>query len=77
MTPGHTSLAQLPRKLAPATKRAGKPVPTYPCCYRIVLNGTIPAEKIGREWQVADADLPTVERVLGLTSMQPASACAA
>lgn len=77
MTQGYVLLTHLPRELAPAAKRAGKPAPTYARCYRAVLDGTIPAEKVGREWQVADVDLPTVERVLGLTSMQAASACAA
>ena len=59
-----TPLTLLPRKLA---ERTGKAPPAYNRCYRAVLDGLVPAEKVGREWRVADSDLPVAERVLGLT----------
>ena len=34
---------------------------------RLIYNGEIPAEKPNREWQIDEANLPLVERALGLT----------
>ena len=59
-----TPLTLLPRKLA---ERTGKAPPAYGKCYRAVLDGLVPAAKVGREWCIADSDLPVAERVLGLT----------
>lgn len=74
----HTTLAHLPRKLSQTAQHAGKPTPSYKQCYRAVLDGAIPAEKVGREWHVADTDLPTIAATLGLTaSAQPVPAQAA
>lgn len=67
-----TPLPLLPRKLA---ARTDKPAPSYIRCYKAILDGLIPAEKVGREWRVADSDLATAERVLGL-SPEPARSAA-
>lgn len=61
-----TPLPLLSRRLA---ERTGGPAPSYRVCYRAIVDGLIPAEKVGREWHVADADLPMAERVLGLTKV--------
>ena len=61
-----TPLTLLPRTLA---ARTHKPAPAYGRCYKAILDGLIPAEKIGREWHVSDSDLATAERVLGLSPL--------
>ena len=64
-----TPLPSLSRKFA---ERTGRPAPGYNRCRRAILDGVIPAQKIGREWFVADADLPAAEEALGLVSAGPA-----
>ena len=64
-----TPLPSLSRKFA---ERTGQPAPGYNRCRRAILDGVIPAQKIGREWFVADADLPAAEEALGLVPAAPA-----
>ncbi len=61
-----TPLTMLSRKLS---ERTGKPAPGYNRCRRAILDNQIPAQKVGREWFVDDADLATAEGVLGLASL--------
>ncbi len=60
-----TPLTLLPRTLA---QRTGNPAPAYHRCYKAILDGKLPAERVGREWHVADSDLPLAERLLGLSA---------
>jgi excisionase family DNA binding protein len=39
---------------------------TYRTVYRRILDGQLPAEKMGRDWSVRRADFPAVILVLGL-----------
>ena len=69
-----TPLILLPRTLA---QRTGKPAPAYYRCYKAILDGKLPAERVGREWHVADGDLPLAERLLGLSAPATPAGCAA
>ena len=60
-----TPLPQLSRKLA---ERTGQAAPGYRRIYKAIVDGQVRAEKIGREWVIDDDQLPTLERVLGLTT---------
>lgn len=59
-----TSLPDLAVKLRILT---GEPGPGYRKCYQLALDGVLPTvQRKGRRY-VADADLPAVAAVLGLT----------
>ena len=60
-----TPLKLLSGKLA---QRTGQPAPGYRRVYQAILDGHIPAVRVGRELMVDDADLPVAERVLGLSA---------
>jgi len=54
------------RKLAALT---GQRAPTYRSLYVAALDGKIPAEQqTNGRWDVADADMPHIAEVFGLTS---------
>lgn len=40
----------------------------YRTVYNLILDGRVPAEKVGQSWGVRRRDLPTVANALGLTS---------
>jgi hypothetical protein len=53
-------LTQLPRELAPLLSQ---PPPTYRRCYYLVLDGRLPAEKPGREYEIRRVNLPDIARL--------------
>jgi hypothetical protein len=50
-------LTRLPTELAPLLNR---PPPTYRRCYNLVLDGRLPAEKSGREYEIRRVNLPAI-----------------
>jgi hypothetical protein len=48
--------------------------PSYAQIWTAAANGRIPARRIGRTWEVDDADLPIVAEFFGLTTSAPTSA---
>lgn len=59
-----TSLPNLATKLRVLT---GNPGPGYRRCYLLALDGQLPTVEMKGRRYVADADLPAVAAVLGLT----------
>jgi hypothetical protein len=58
------SLVQLSRELG---KIVVERPPSYRTLYSQILDGLLPAERIGREWAIRRSDLPQCARLLGLT----------
>jgi hypothetical protein len=54
-------------------KRYGA-APSYGRLWLAAANGRIPARRVGRTWEVDDADLPIVAEFFGLTTSAPTSA---
>jgi hypothetical protein len=48
--------------------------PSYGQLWLAAANGKIPARRVGRTWDVDDADLPVVAEHFGLTASVPTSA---
>ncbi|MFC7478203.1 hypothetical protein ACFQS7_27915 [Dankookia sp. GCM10030260] len=58
------SLVQLSRELGQVVVE--RP-PSYRTLYSQILDGFLPAERMGREWAIRRSDLPQCARLLGLT----------
>jgi hypothetical protein len=54
-------------------KRYGA-APSYGRLWLAAANGRIPARRVGRTWEVDDADLPAVAAHFGLTPVPPRAA---
>jgi hypothetical protein len=48
--------------------------PSYAKLWSCAVNGKIPAYRVGRSWNVDDADVPRVAEYFGLTTSAPTSA---
>jgi hypothetical protein len=49
-------------------KKHGRKAPTYNRLWRAAANGYFPAHRVGRVWQVREADIPLVEAFYELTA---------
>jgi hypothetical protein len=57
-------ITELPSKL---TAYAGKPSPPYRKLWEMVVQGAIPAERHNGRWHFAEANVPAIATVIGLT----------
>jgi hypothetical protein len=70
------SLAQLPRELREAarlleTEKAALDRVKYKTLYGQVLDGTLPAERVGGRWFIRRKDLQEIAAALGLPQRRP------
>jgi hypothetical protein len=70
MEPERRDLIAVLEKLKKKHGRA----PSYGQLWLAAANGKIPARRVGRTWDVDDADLPVVAEHFGLTASVPTSA---
>ncbi len=68
-------LADVPRTLA---ARAGRPAPAgaYLRLWRAVVEGRLPAERVGGSWAIDDAHMAVAADILGLPVASAAEAAA-
>ena len=62
-------LSDVPREpdVVAAAEASGRRPPRYRMLYSRVIDGDLPAQRIGRVWHVARKDLPLIIERLGLT----------
>ncbi len=66
MTMNEQNNIALPIASRDLAELTGKSV-SYSRLYKAVLDGTVPAERVGSRWFLRRADLPVVAGILGLT----------
>jgi len=54
----------IPLTDAPRALRAHGLSTTYQRLWRAVVNGEVPAERVGKKWHVREADLPIIAQIL-------------
>ena len=63
----HANILDTIDALARLQKRYGRS-PSYARFWQAAAGGCIPARRLGRKWEVLEADLPTIARYFGLTA---------